>query len=69
MVEASDEFLSKQRLLVLSPHADDEAYGCAGTIAKIAYDEGYRPLLYDGCVKVLEGMTTLSEVLRVTSLG
>ncbi|PIU31337.1 MAG: general secretion pathway protein GspE [Syntrophobacteraceae bacterium CG07_land_8_20_14_0_80_61_8] len=41
----------------------------AGTIAKIAYDEGYRPLLYDGCVKVLEGMTTLSEVLRVTSLG
>lgn len=28
-------FLKKQRLLVISPHADDEAYGCAGTIAKI----------------------------------
>jgi N-acetylglucosamine malate deacetylase 1 len=31
----SDKFLSKQRLLVISPHADDEAFGCAGTIAKI----------------------------------
>ncbi|MFH1622846.1 MAG: PIG-L deacetylase family protein [Candidatus Omnitrophota bacterium] len=30
-----EEFLKKQRLLVISPHADDEAYGCAGTIAKI----------------------------------
>src|SRR3989338_7174683 len=30
-----DDFLKKQRLLVISPHADDEAYGCAGTIAKI----------------------------------
>jgi len=30
-----DEFLKNQRLLVISPHADDEAYGCAGTIAKI----------------------------------
>lgn len=27
--------LKQQRLLVISPHADDEAYGCAGTIAKI----------------------------------
>ena len=34
-ITASDNFLSKQTLLVLSPHADDEAYGCAGTIAKI----------------------------------
>ena len=30
-----DNFLSKQRLLVISPHADDEVFGCAGTIAKI----------------------------------
>jgi LmbE family N-acetylglucosaminyl deacetylase len=30
-----DEFLSRQRLLVISPHADDETYGCAGTIARI----------------------------------
>jgi len=34
-ITPSDNFLSKQTLLVLSPHADDEAYGCAGTIAKI----------------------------------
>ncbi len=31
----SEEFLSKQRLLVISPHADDESFGCAGTIAKV----------------------------------
>ena len=30
-----DEFLGKQRVLVISPHADDETYGCAGTIARI----------------------------------
>ncbi len=41
----------------------------AGTIAKLAYQEGYRPLLHDGCVKVLEGVTTLSEVMRVASLS
>jgi N-acetylglucosamine malate deacetylase 1 len=32
---AADEFLAKQRLLVVSPHADDESFGCAGTIARI----------------------------------
>jgi len=30
-----DEFLARQRLLVVSPHADDETYGCAGTIARV----------------------------------
>ena len=24
-----------QRVLVIAPHADDDAYGCAGTIARI----------------------------------
>lgn len=33
--QVSDKFFSQQRLLVISPHADDEAFGCAGTIAKI----------------------------------
>lgn len=30
-----DDFLAQQRLLVITPHADDETYGCAGTIARI----------------------------------
>lgn len=30
-----DAFLRGQRLLVVTPHADDETYGCAGTIARI----------------------------------
>ena len=34
-MNVSDEFLSKQRLLVVAPHADDETYGCAGTIARM----------------------------------
>jgi LmbE family N-acetylglucosaminyl deacetylase len=34
MLKISDEFLANQRILVISPHADDETYGCAGTIAR-----------------------------------
>lgn len=30
-----DGFLARQRLLVITPHADDETYGCAGTIARV----------------------------------
>jgi N-acetylglucosamine malate deacetylase 1 len=30
-----DEFLAHQRLLVIAPHADDETYGCAGSIARV----------------------------------
>jgi N-acetylglucosamine malate deacetylase 1 len=30
-----DDFLARQRLLVITPHADDETYGCAGSIARI----------------------------------
>jgi len=29
-----DEWLGRQRLLVLAPHPDDETFGCGGTIAK-----------------------------------
>jgi LmbE family N-acetylglucosaminyl deacetylase len=31
----TQNFWSTQRLLVIAPHPDDEAYGCAGTIAKV----------------------------------
>jgi len=30
-----DSYLAAQRLLVIAPHADDECFGCAGTIARI----------------------------------
>jgi len=33
--QISDEFLANQRMLVIAPHADDEAFGCAGTMARI----------------------------------
>jgi general secretion pathway protein E len=41
----------------------------AGSIARIAYELGYRPLAHHGFRKVVEGITSLSEVLRVTSLS
>ena len=41
----------------------------AGHIARIASDFDYRPLVHNGFGKVIEGITTLSEVLRVTSLS
>jgi general secretion pathway protein E len=40
----------------------------AGSIAGIAFETGYRPLAHHGFQKVVDGITTLSEVLRVTSL-
>ena len=33
--ERSKSFWSSQRLLVITPHADDEIFGCAGTMAKV----------------------------------
>ncbi len=41
----------------------------AGEIKKAAIEEGMRPLLQDGWVKVLKGVTTLDEVVRVTNIG
>ncbi|NLI80576.1 MAG: Flp pilus assembly complex ATPase component TadA [Deltaproteobacteria bacterium] len=41
----------------------------AGIISQEASKEGYRPLIHHGYQKAVEGLTTLSEVLRVTSLS
>ncbi|MGA7877468.1 MAG: ATPase, T2SS/T4P/T4SS family [Desulfoferrobacter sp.] len=41
----------------------------AGNISQLAFQQTYRPLLHHGYRKALEGVTTLSEVLRVTSLS
>jgi general secretion pathway protein E len=41
----------------------------AGTISQAAFHETYRPLIHHGFRKVVNGVTTLSEVLRVTSLS
>ena len=38
----------------------------AGTIKRFALDAGLQTLRMDGARKVLAGMTTISEVLRVT---
>ncbi|MCX7823327.1 MAG: GspE/PulE family protein [Syntrophobacterales bacterium] len=37
-------------------------------LAKLARKHGYHPLIFHGCQKVIDGITTISEVLRVTSL-
>lgn len=41
----------------------------AFSIAQIAASNGYTPLVHHGFRKVVDGITTLSEVLRVTSLS
>ncbi len=41
----------------------------AGSIGPIAFELGYRPLAHHGFRKVIEGVTSLSEILRVTSLA
>ncbi len=41
----------------------------AGTIAELAAPFGYRSMLEHGYRKVMEGTTTISEILRVTSLS
>ena len=68
-----EEFLKKQRLLVISPHADDEAYGCAGIIAKIK-DLGGEVFVmvmsigdlrhYNGTDKVVKGETRREEFIK-----
>lgn len=69
-----DEFLAKQRMLVISPHADDESFGCAGTMARIKNLGGEVYVVccsvgtlkhYDGTSGEVEGSTRAREFLSV----
>lgn len=69
-----DEFLSRQRFLVVSPHADDESFGCAGTIARIKDLGGEVYVMvcsvgdlkhYDGKDGVVTGTTRAAELENV----
>ncbi|MBI4712427.1 MAG: PIG-L family deacetylase [Planctomycetes bacterium] len=73
VLTAGDEFLSKQTMLVISPHADDEAFGCAGTIAKIKALGGKAYIMimsvgdlkhYDGRNAIVKGKTRQDEFTR-----
>jgi len=52
----------KLRDLVLKEAQSDD-------LKKCGIEEGMRPLLYDGWVKIFKGLTTLEEVMRVTNIG
>lgn len=66
-MSVTDEFLSRQRLLVISPHADDESFGCAGTMARVKQAGGE---VFCICVSVgdlehyAEGMTPVAGTTR-----
>jgi len=69
-LSVSDRFLADQRLLVISPHADDESFGCAGTIAKIKKLGGEVYILvmsvgdlkfYNGKEGIVKGSTRIDE--------
>lgn len=69
-----DDFLKKQRLLVISPHADDEAYGCAGTIAKMKDLGGEVYIMvmsigdlkhYNGTDEAITGQTRKEEFIKM----
>ena len=69
-----DEFLSKQRFLVISPHADDESFGCAGTMARIKDLGGEVYVIvcsvgdlqhYDGKEGIVEGSKREEELTNV----
>lgn len=69
-----DEYLSQQRLLVISPHADDESFGCAGTMARIKDLGGEVYVMvcsvgdlkhYDGKDNIVTGATRSDELKNV----
>lgn len=71
---SEDAFLSKQRFLVVAPHADDESFGCAGTIARIKDLGGEVYVMvcsvgdlkhYDGTTHEVKGSTREGELAAV----
>lgn len=69
-----DAFLSKQRMLVIAPHADDECFGCAGTMARIKHLGGEVYCIvcsvgdlkhYDGKTEKVAGSTREEELTSV----
>ncbi|HOZ48022.1 MAG TPA: PIG-L family deacetylase [Candidatus Hydrogenedentes bacterium] len=71
-----DQFLAQQRLLVIAPHADDESFGCAGTMARIKSlgGEVYVTVCsvgdlkhYDGTDHIVSGEAREAELAQVMS--
>lgn len=69
-----DAFLAGQRLLVIAPHADDECFGCAGTMARIKHLGGEVYVVvcsvgdlkhYDGKNGMVSGSVREQEFARV----
>lgn len=69
-----DLFLSQQRLLIIAPHADDECFGCGGTIARIKSLGGEVYVIvcstgdlkhYDGTDKIVTGSQREAELKQV----
>ena len=59
-----DDFLSRQRLLVISPHADDESYGCAGTMARVKELGGQVYVMLMSVGSVVQSVTEAQGVRR-----
>jgi N-acetylglucosamine malate deacetylase 1 len=69
-----DTFLAQQRVLVIAPHADDECFGCAGTMARVKHLGGEVYVIvcsvgdlkhYDGKGGIVEGSTRERELTSV----
>ena len=69
-----DAFLAQQRMLVIAPHADDESFGCAGTMARIKHLGGEVYVIvcsvgdlkhYDGTGAIVTGSEREQEFAKV----
>jgi LmbE family N-acetylglucosaminyl deacetylase len=74
MLNVEDVFLKGQRLLVIAPHADDETFGCAGTMARVKSLGGEVYVIvcsvgdlkhYDGKSEIVTGNRRIEELQAV----